>query len=88
MSTNGNFTPDEVRYLAPKILAEALNLFQQLVAWVDNDVFTDASERAESVAGAEETLLLAHPVMEKIEKAIQEGKLIQTRLAPGLAGTG
>jgi hypothetical protein len=39
MNTNGNFTIDETLYLDPKILAEALNLFQQLISWVDNDVF-------------------------------------------------
>ena len=90
MNTNGNFTIDESLYLDPKILAEALNLFQQLVAWVDNDVFTDAPERAESVTGAEETLQLSHQVMRMIEKALEEkaivdGNIIQSRLAPGLA---
>jgi len=93
MSTNGNFTIDEILYLDPKILTEVLNLFQQLIAWVDNDVFTDAPERAESVTGAEETLQLSHQVMQKIEKtleekAIEDGNMIQSRLAPGLAGTG
>jgi hypothetical protein len=90
MNTNGNFTTDEILYLDPKILAEALNLLQQLVAWVDNDVFTDAPERAESVAGAEETLQLSHQVMRMIEKALEEkaivdGNIIQSRLAPDLA---
>ncbi len=64
-------------------------MFQQLIAWVDNDIFTDAPERAESVAGAEATLQLAHQVIEKIEKtfeaqAIEAGKIIQSRLAPQL----
>jgi len=90
MRTSTDFTIDEILYLDPKILTEVLNLFQQLIAWVDNDVFTDAPERAESVAGAEETLLLAHQVMRKIEKtleekAIEDGNMIQSRLAPGLA---
>jgi hypothetical protein len=70
-------------------LAEALTLFQQLLSWVDNDIFTEAPKRAASVAGAEATLQLAHQVMEKIEKAfeaqaIEDGKIIQSRLAPRL----
>ena len=90
MCTSTDFTIDEILYLDPKILTEVLNLFQQLIAWVDNDVFTDAPERAESVAGAEETLQLSHQVMQKIEKTLQEkaiedGNMIQSRLAPGLA---
>jgi hypothetical protein len=40
MRTSTDFTIDEILYLDPKILAEALNLFQHLIAWVDNDVFT------------------------------------------------
>ena len=65
-------------------------MFQQLIAWVDNDVFTDAPERAESVAGAEATRQLSHPVRQKIEKTLEEksienGNMIQSRLAPGLA---
>jgi len=80
---------DEILSLDPKILTEVLNLFQQWIAWVDNDVFTDAPERAERVTEAEETLLLAHQVMRKIEKALEEkanedGNTIQSRLAPGL----
>ena len=90
MCTSTDFTIDEILYLDPLILTEALNLFQQLIAWVDNDVFTDAPERAESVAGAEETLQLSHQVMRKIEKtleekAIEDGNMIHSRLAPGLA---
>jgi hypothetical protein len=89
MRTSIDFTTDEILCLDPKILTEALTLFQQLISWVDNDVFTDAPERAESVAGAEATLQLAHQVMEKIEKtfdaqAIEDGKIIQSRLAPQL----
>jgi len=51
MNTNGNYTPDEIRYLDPKILTEALNLFQQLITWVDNDVFTENAKKAPAWAG-------------------------------------
>ena len=93
MRTSTDFTIDEILYLDPQVLTEVVNLFQQLIAWVDNDVFTDAPERAESIAGAEKTLQLSHQVMQKIEKTLQEkaiedGNMIRSRLAPGLAGTG
>lgn len=90
MRTSTNFTIDEIFYLDPKILAEALTLFQQLISWVDNDVFTDAPERAESVAGAEATLQLAHQLIEKTErefeqKAMKDGEIIRLHLAPQLS---
>ncbi|MGD8752602.1 MAG: hypothetical protein PVG14_14325 [Anaerolineales bacterium] len=54
MNTLCTYTKDEILHLETEILAEALTLFQNLISWMDNDIFTDAPERAKSVAGAEE----------------------------------
>jgi hypothetical protein len=81
MNTYCNFTIDEILYLDPEILAEALTLFQNLIAWADNDIFSEAPERAERVTGAEATLQLSHQVMGKIEKTIQDGDLVRLRRA-------
>lgn len=85
MNKKCNITADEILDLDPKILAEAMKLFRDLIYWVDNDVFTDAPERAESVAGAEATLQQARQIMRQIDKAIRPGLSIQEPREPGFS---
>jgi hypothetical protein len=85
MNTSTDFTIDEILGLDPKVITEALTLFGGLVYWVDNDVFTNTPERANSVAGAESTLQLARQIMRQIDKAIRPGPSIQEPREPGFS---
>lgn len=51
------------------LLAEALSVLRELVAHAQNDVFTDAPERQNSVAAAEAAVVQAHQVFDKLERA-------------------
>ncbi len=92
MCTSTDFTMDEIIYLDPKILTEVLNLFQQLIAWVDNDVFSRcARTRRERCRGGSHPATLppghAKDRKDAQEKAIEAGNTIHARLAPGLVLT-
>jgi len=50
------------------LLVDALHILQELVSAVENDVFTDAPERALSVAEAEEAIRQAHQVLRTLER--------------------
>lgn len=78
MCASTKFTIDEIIYLNPKIVAEALTLLRELIFWVDNDVFTDAPERAKSVAGAEATLQLARQMIKNIDQVIGASPIVST----------
>ena len=51
------------------LLVDALRILRDLVSAVENDVFTDAPERASSVAEAEAAIRQAHQVFESLERA-------------------
>jgi hypothetical protein len=50
-----------------ELLVEALHILRELVAAAENDVFTDAPERASSVSEAEEAIRQAHQVFQWLE---------------------
>ena len=50
------------------LLVDALRILRELVSAVENDVFTDAPERALSVAEAEAAILQAHRVFRSLER--------------------
>ena len=52
-----------------ELLVEALHILRELVAAAENDVFTDAPERALSVSEAEESIRQAHQVFQWLEQA-------------------
>ena len=51
------------------LLVDALRILQELVSAVENDVFTDAPERALSVTDAEAAIRQAHQVFRTLERA-------------------
>ena len=51
------------------LLVDALRVLRELVSAVENDVFTDAPERASSVAEAEVSIRQAHQVFHLLEQA-------------------
>ena len=51
------------------LLVDALRILQELVSAVENDIFTDAPERALSVAEAEAAIRQAHQVFHTLERA-------------------
>ena len=51
------------------LLVDALRILRDLVSAIENDVFTDAPERASSVAEAEATIRQAHQVFHSLERA-------------------
>ena len=51
------------------LLVDALRILRELVSAVENDVFTDAPERAPSVADAEEAIQQAPQVFHSLERA-------------------
>ena len=48
---------------------EALHILRELVAAAENDVFTDAPERASSVSEAEDAIRQAHQIFQWLEQA-------------------
>jgi len=52
-----------------ELLVDALRILRELVSAVENDVFTDAPERASSVAEAEGAIRQAHQVFHSLERA-------------------
>jgi len=51
------------------LLVDALRTLQELVSAVENDVFTDAPERALSVTDAEAAICQAHQIFHSLERA-------------------
>lgn len=51
------------------LLVDALRVLRELISAVENDVFTDAPERASSVAEAEVSIRQAHQVFHSLERA-------------------
>jgi hypothetical protein len=51
------------------LLVDALRILQELVSAVENDIFTDAPERALSVTDAEAAIRQAHQVFRTLERA-------------------
>jgi len=51
------------------LLVDALRILRELVSAVENDVFTDAPERASSVSEAEGAIRQAHQVFHSLERA-------------------
>ncbi len=62
------FTVNNVTSIPPELLAEALNIFVDLLGDVSNDVFTDSPERAVSVTNAVEGIVSANEVLHKIQR--------------------
>ena len=52
-----------------ELLVEALHILRELVAAAENDVFTDAPERASSVSEAEDAIRQAHQIFQWLEQA-------------------
>ena len=52
-----------------ELLVDALRILRELVSAVENDVFTDAPERASSVSEAEGAIRQAHQVFHSLERA-------------------
>ena len=52
-----------------ELLVEALHILRELVAAAENDVFTDAPERASSVSEVEDAIRQAHQVFQWLEQA-------------------
>ena len=50
------------------LLVDALRILQELVSAVENDIFTDAPERALSVAEAEAAIRQAHQLFHSLER--------------------
>jgi len=52
------------------LLVDALRILQELVSAVENDIFTDAPERASSVVEAESAIRQAHQIFRTLERAV------------------
>lgn len=52
-----------------ELLVDTLRILRELVSAVENDVFTDAPERASSVSEAEGAIRQAHQVFHSLERA-------------------
>jgi hypothetical protein len=78
MNISTDFPTEGLRHFDLKILAAILTLFHELISWVDNDVITDAPQRAESVTEAEATIQRVHNAVKRIEKEINERTIAQS----------
>lgn len=81
MHISTDFTSYDILQLDIEILAEVLKLSQELVFWVTNHVFIDASEQTVRLPEAEATLQQVHKTFGLIEKEINDSAIVQARQA-------